>query len=166
MNVKLKGNEVELQGNMPAVGQRLPNVRYVGADLSEGDLASHKGQAVVLFSVPSVDTGVCATETRTFNQRLAGMGAAGLVISADLPFALKRFCGAEGITHVKAASDFRFRDMDKLGVRMANGPLAGLLARVVFVIDGEGVLRYVQVVPEVGTEPDYDAVLAEVRKFV
>ncbi|HMN06595.1 MAG TPA: thiol peroxidase [Flavobacteriales bacterium] len=166
MSTKFKGNEVKLQGTLPNNGEEAPNVRFVATDLAEGDLAGLKGQVVVLFSVPSVDTGVCATETRTFNQRLAGMGAVGLAISADLPFAHKRFCAAEGIDNVRAVSDFRFRDMDKYGVRMADGPLAGLLARVVFVVDKQGVLRYTQVVPEVTTEPDYEAVLAEVKQLL
>lgn len=166
MNTKFKGTEVKLQGSLPQTGGPAPDVRYVGSDLSEGTLSGLKGKVVVLFSVPSVDTGVCATETRTFNQRLAGMGAVGLAISADLPFALKRFCAAEGIDNVQGVSDFRFRDMDKYGVRMADGPLAGLLARVVFVVGKDGVLRYVQVVPEITTEPDYDAVLAEVGKLL
>jgi thiol peroxidase len=165
MTTKFKGSEVHLQGALPKLGEPVPNIRYVGADLADKQLADLKGRVVVLFSVPSVDTGVCAAETRAFNQKLAGNGAAGVVISADLPFALKRFCGAEGIDNVQPASDFRFREMDKLGVRMADGHLAGLLARVVFVLDKEGVLRYTQVVPEVTTEPDYDAVLAEVAKL-
>lgn len=166
MNTKFKGSEVHLQGSLPKVGEAVPNIRFVGTDLAEGDLAGLKGKPVVLFSVPSVDTGVCAAETRAFNKRLSGMGAAGVAISQDLPFALNRFCAAEGIDNVQAVSDFRFRDMDKLGVRMTDGPLAGLLARVVFVIDKEGVLRYSQVVPEVTTEPDYEAVLAEARKLL
>lgn len=166
MNTKFKGSEVHLQGSLPKVGVAVPNIRFVGTDLAEGDLAGLKGKPVVLFSVPSVDTGVCAAETRAFNKRLSGMGAAGVAISQDLPFALNRFCAAEGIDNVQAVSDFRFRDMDKLGVRMTDGPLAGLLARVVFVIDKEGVLRYTQVVPEVTTEPDYEAVLAETRKLL
>lgn len=166
MTTKFKGNEVKLQGNLPQAGQPAPEVHYVQADLSVGKLSDLKGRVVVLFSVPSVDTGVCATETRTFNQRLAGMGATALAISADLPFALKRFCAAEGIDNVSGVSDFRFREMDNYGVRMADGPLAGLLARVVFVVDKEGALRYTQVVPEITTEPDYDAVLAEVKKLL
>ena len=166
MSTKFKGTDVKLQGTMPKQGDAVPNVRFVGTDLAETDLASLKGKVVVLFSVPSVDTGVCAAETRSFNERLSGMGASGVAISADLPFALKRFCAAEGIENIQGASDFRFRDMDKLGVRMTDGPLAGLLARVVFVIDKEGVLRYTQVVPEITTEPDYDTVLAEAKKLM
>ncbi|MEO8733395.1 MAG: thiol peroxidase [Flavobacteriales bacterium] len=166
MKTKFKGADVKLQGSMPEIGSAVPNVRFVGTDLKEGDLAGLKGKPVVLFSVPSVDTGVCAAETRSFNERLSGMGALGVAISEDLPFALKRFCAVEGIDNVQGASDFRYRDMDKLGVRMVDGPLAGLLARVVFVIDKEGILRYTQVVPEVTTEPDYDTVLAEAKKLL
>lgn len=166
MSTKFKGTEVKLNGHLPAIGEAMPNVRFVNSDLSEGDIASLKGKVVVLFSVPSVDTGVCAAETRTFNKHLSGMGATGLAISADLPFALKRFCAAEGIDNVSGASDFRYREMDKLGVRLLDSPLAGLLARVVFVIDKQGILRYTQVVPEITTEPDYDAVLAEVKKVL
>lgn len=144
----------------------MPNVRFVNANLSEQELADLRGNVVVLFSVPSVDTGVCAAETRAFNKHLADLGATGVALSADLPFALGRFCEAEGIDRVKGVSDFRFRDADKLGVRMADGPLAGLLARAVFVVDKEGTLRYTQMVPEVTQEPDYGAVLGEVRKLL
>ncbi|MBS1941437.1 MAG: thiol peroxidase [Bacteroidetes bacterium] len=166
MTTKFKGTEVHLHGHLPAIGQAMPNVRFVNSDLSEGDIAGLKGKVVVLFSLPSVDTGVCAAETRAFNKHLSDLGAAGLALSADLPFVFKRFCEAEGIANVKGVSDFRFRDADKLGVRMADGTLAGLLARVVFVVDKEGVLRYTQVVPEVGTEPDYAAVLGAVKKLL
>lgn len=166
MSTKFKGAEVKLAGELPAVGRPVPDVRYVATDLTEGSLSKLKGQVVVLFSVPSVDTGVCATETRAFNQKLSGMGATGVAISEDLPFALKRFCAAEGIENVHGASDFRYRDMDRFGVRMADGPLAGLLARAVFVIDKEGTLRYTQMVPEITTEPDYDTVLAEAKKLL
>lgn len=166
MTTKFKGTEVHLNGHLPAIGQAMPNVRFVNSDLSEGDVAGLKGKVAVLFSVPSVDTGVCAAETRAFNKHLSDLGAAGVALSADLPFALKRFCEAEGIANVKGVSDFRFRDADKLGVRLQGSPLAGLLARVVFVIDKEGVLRYTQVVPEITTEPDYNSVLAEVKKLL
>ncbi len=166
MNTKFKGSEATMNGELPKVGEAVPDVRYVGADLKEEKLSSLKGNVVVLFSVPSVDTKVCAKETHTFNEKLSALGVRGVAISEDLPFALSRYCAAEGVEHVKAVSDFRYRDMDKFGVRLLDSPLAGLLARVVFVIDKEGVLRYVQVVPELTSEPDYDAVLAEVRKVL
>lgn len=157
---------MHIQGPLPAIGQSVPELRFVRQDLAEGSLKDLVGQVVVLFCLPSVDTGVCAVETRTFNEKLAGMGIPGVVISADLPFALKRFCAAEGIANVQAASDFRYRDMDRFGVRLTDGTLAGLLARVVFIIDRQGVLRYVQLVPDISSEPDYDAVLAEAKKWI
>lgn len=166
MTTNFKGTPVQLKGQLPTVGQAMPDVRFVHQDLAEGGLAALKGEVVVLFSVPSVDTGVCAAETRAFNQHLADAGATGVALSADLPFALGRFCAAEGIDKVKGVSDFRFHDADRLGVRMADGPLAGLLARVVFVVDQQGILRYTQVVPEITQEPDYTAVLNEVKKLL
>lgn len=165
MSTKFKGVEAKMNGELPKIGEVVPDVRYVGADLKEGRLSDQNGEVYVLFSVPSVDTGVCAKEAHTFNEKLSAMHVAGIAISEDLPFALKRYCAAEGVEHVKAVSDFRYRDMDKFGVRLMDSPLAGLLARVVFVIDKDGVLRYVQVVPELTTEPDYEAVLAAVRKL-
>ena len=157
---------MKLKGEMPKVGQAAPEVRYVGSDLSEGSLSKLKGNVVVLFSMPSVDTGVCAAETRAFNQKLSGMGATGVAITEDLPFALKRFCAAEGIENIHGASDFRYRDMDHYGVRMADGPMAGLLARAVFVVDKEGTMRYTEMVPDITVEPNYDTVLAEAKKLL
>ena len=147
-------------GTLPGVGQAAPQLRYVKEDLSNTDLAALKGNVVVLLSVPSLDTGVCATETRTFNQKAAGFGAKVIVISMDLPFAMKRFCSTEGITNVEAASDFRFRDLsDKWGAAFAGDKLQGITARAVWVLDKEGVIRYHELTPELGSEPDYDAAL-------
>lgn len=162
-----KGNPVKLHGELPATGSAAPNIRFVKDDLSEADLASLKGNVVVLFAMPSVDTGICALETKAFNQKIEGLGAMAVAISEDLPFAMKRFCAAEGLQNVVVASDFRYHDMsEKFGVRMVDGPLAGLHARVVFVLDKEGVIRYTQVVPDIVQEPDYDAVLAEVKQLL
>lgn len=162
-----KGNPVKLHGELPATGSAAPNIRFVKDDLSEADLASLKGNVVVLFAMPSVDTGICALETKAFNQKIEGLGAMAVAISEDLPFAMKRFCAAEGLQNVVVASDFRYHDMsEQFGVRMVDGPLAGLHARVVFVLDKEGVIRYTQVVPDIVQEPDYDAVLAEVKKLL
>ncbi len=162
-----KGTPVKLHAALPATGSQAPNIRFVKDDLSEADLDSLKGNVVVLFSMPSVDTGICAMETRAFNKHISGLGATALAISEDLPFAMKRFCAAEGIENVHVASDFRYHDMsEKFGVRMEDGPLAGLHARVVFVLDKDGVIRYTQVVPDITQEPDYDAVITEVKKLV
>lgn len=146
-------------GELPAVGGPAPRLRYVKADRSEASLADHRGQVVVLLMFPSVDTSTCALQTRTFNQKAAASGARILTVTADLPFALKRFCAAEGIDKVETGSDFRYRDADAWGTRLAEGPLAGVLGRVTFVVDKEGVLRYREVSPELGSEPDYEAAL-------
>lgn len=147
-------------GTLPQVGAAAPQLRYVKDDLSNAELAELKGQVVVLISVPSLDTGVCATETRTFNQKAAGLGAQVIVISMDLPFAMKRFCSTEGITNVASASDFRFRDLsERWGAAFEGDKLQGITARAVWVIDKEGVVRYHELTPEVGSEPNYDAAL-------
>lgn len=147
-------------GTLPQVGTAAPQLRFVKQDRSNADLASLKGDVVILLSVPSLDTGVCATETRTFNQKAAGLGAKVLVMSMDLPFAMKRFCDTEGITNVEPASDFRFRDLsEKWGAAIAEGPMQAVTARAVWVIDKEGVIRYHELTPELGSEPDYDAAL-------
>ncbi|MFT3886541.1 MAG: thiol peroxidase [Flavobacteriales bacterium] len=157
----------KLHGTIPTVGSAAPRLRFVKQDRSNAALADLKGNVVVLLSVPSLDTGVCATETRTFNQKAAGIGAVVLVMSMDLPFAMKRFCAAEGITNVETGSDFRFRDMSTdWGVAIAEGPMEATLARAVWVIDKEGVIRYHELVPELGNEPQYDAALEAAKKLL
>jgi thiol peroxidase len=147
-------------GTLPGVGAAAPQLRFVKQDRTDADLASLKGHVVVLLSVPSLDTGVCATETRTFNQKAAGLGAHVLVVSMDLPFAMKRFCDTEGITNVHTGSDFRYRDLsEKWGAAIAEGPMQAITCRAVWVIDKEGTIRYHELTPELGSEPDYDAAL-------
>lgn len=146
-------------GQLPVIGSPAPRLRYVKTDRTEGSLADLRGEVVVLLMFPSVDTSTCALETRTFNKLATGLGARVLAVTADLHFALKRFCAAEGIDHVEAGSDFRYRDADAWGTRIAEGAMAGVLGRVSFVIDREGVVRYCEVTPELGSEPDYDAAL-------
>jgi thiol peroxidase len=153
-------------GSLPAIGSPAPPLRYVKNDRTEASLADHKGNVVVLLMFPSVDTGVCATETRTFNRKATGLGAIMLAVTADLPFALGRFCAAEGITNVETGSDFRHRDADAWGTRIAEGGLAGVLGRVSFVIDREGVVRFCEVTPELGSEPNYEAVLNAARELL
>lgn len=147
-------------GVLPQVGSVAPQLRFVKQDRTNADLAALKGEVVVLLSVPSLDTGVCATETRTFNQKAAGLGAKVLVMSMDLPFAMKRFCDAEGIINVEPASDFRFRDLSETwGAAIAEGPMQATTCRAVWVVDKAGVIRYHELTPELGSEPDYDAAL-------
>lgn len=154
-------------GPLPQSGTTAPELRFVRQDRTDGSLAELRGQVVILLAFPSVDTGVCATETRTFNQKAAGLGVRVLSISQDLPFALKRFCAAEGIELVEAVSDFRHRDAAlQWGAAIAEGPMAGLLGRITWVIDKEGMVRYVEVTPELGAEPDYDAALNAAKSLL
>jgi thiol peroxidase len=131
-----------------------------GADLGAVSSDQFSGKPVLLNIFPSVDTPVCATSVRTFNERAAGSGATVVNVSKDLPFAQKRFCGAEGIENVTTASAFRDSFGEDYGVTIADGPMAGLLARAVVVIDADGNVAYTELVPEIAHEPDYDAALA------
>jgi len=164
-NVTLKGNPVRLSGSLPKVGSQAPDFTLVKQDLSQVSKKDLAGKTVVLLTVPSLDTPVCAIETRKFNEKAASIpGVTVLVASADLPFAIKRFCAAEGIQNVHGVSDVRDRDFGKRwGVGIADGPLAGVNARAAFVLDPKGNLKYAALVPEIAQEPDYDAILAAAR---
>jgi thiol peroxidase len=159
----LRGNPVSTAGDLPAIGST-PSFTLTKADLSEvsaGDLA---GKNVVLNIFPSVDTPVCANSVRTFNQRAGELeNTIVLCVSADLPFAQKRFCGAEGIENVEVASTFRSDFGQSFGVQLAEGPMKGLMARAVVVLDPQGKVSYTELVPEIAQEPDYDAALASLR---
>lgn len=156
-----QGDPVTTNGSLPETGSKAPAFELVGTDLSAVTSADVAGKRVVLNIFPSVDTGVCADSVRKFNE-LAGKleNTAVICASKDLPFALGRFCGAEGLENVTSASAFRTDFGDDYGVRMTDGPLAGLLARSVVVLDENGVVLHSQLVPEIGQEPDYDAAVA------
>jgi len=159
--ITLKGNPVNTVGDLPAVGAAAPAFTLTTTELAERDLAAYAGKTVVLNIFPSVDTPVCATAVRRFNQLAAEKDAIVLCISADLPFAQARFCGAEGIENVETLSAFRHPSFgEDYGVRMIDGPLAGLFGRAVVVIDGDGNVKYTELVPEIVQEPDYDAAMA------
>ncbi|HRH77411.1 MAG TPA: thiol peroxidase [Cellvibrionaceae bacterium] len=159
--VTLKGNPFSTVGELPAVGSQAPNFTLVQADLSEITLASLSGKKVVLNIFPSIDTPTCALSVRTFNESAANLANTQvLCVSADLPFAGKRFCGAEGIERVATASSFRSDFGSRYGVAFANGPLAGLLSRSVVVIDEQGKVLYTEQVAETADEPNYTAALA------
>lgn len=156
-----QGNPVSVSGNLPAVGEKLPSFTATGTDLGTVDNASVAGKRVVFNIFPSVDTGVCAASVRRFNELAAGLDNTEVVcVSRDLPFAMARFCGAEGIENVSSASDFRHGFGEAFGVVQTDGPLAGLLARAVVVADAEGTVVHSQLVDEITTEPDYDAAIA------
>ena len=161
-NITLKGNPIHTNGELPAVGSNAPDFSLVGKDLSDITLASFSGKKKLLNIVPSLDTGVCATSTRKFNNAMASKNdAVALVISADLPFAMNRFCSTEGIDNVISLSMMRSRNFAKdYGVLITDGPLAGVCARAVVVLDEDNKVIYSQLVPEIGEEPNYDAALA------
>ncbi|WP_454966064.1 thiol peroxidase, partial [Arachnia propionica] len=160
-DITLDGTPVHTHGSLPTVGTKAPGFTLVGNDLSPIALADFAGSRLILNIFPSVDTGICATSVRTFNERAAGLeNTKVLCISRDLPFAQARFCGAEGIENVTVASDFRTTFGETYGVTMINGPLEGLLARAVVVLDEKGNVTHSQLVPEIKQEPDYEAALA------
>ena len=158
----LKGTPVNLAGELPAVGSTAPDFKLVAGDLSDVTLASYAGKKKLLNIVPSLDTDVCATSTKKFNKAMAAKSdAVAMVISADLPFASSRFCGAEGIENVVNLSMMRSRNFGKdYGVLIEDGPLAGITARAVVVLDADNKVLYTQLVPEITQEPDYDSALA------
>ena len=156
-----RGEIVDVKGNLPVVGQKAPEFSLTADDLGEIQLADFAGQNLVLNIFPSIDTPTCATSTRRFNEELASLdNTAVLCVSADLPFAQKRFCGSEGLDRVKTASTFRSTFSDDYGVTVLTGIRRGLTARVVVVIDPAGIVKHVELVEEVSTEPDYEAILA------
>src|SRR6478736_7451463 len=156
---RLGDAEVHTVGELPAVGDVAPEFTLTGSDLH--DVTLPHGTRVVLNIFPSIDTGVCAASVRRFNELAAGLEDTTVIcVSADLPFALRRFCGAEGIEDVVTASTFRSSFGHDYGVTMADGGMRGLLARTVVVIDASGVVTHVEVVPSIGQEPDYDAAIA------
>lgn len=160
--VTLRGNAVEVAGTLPVVGHTAPALSLTGGDLADVGLAAFAGKKKILNIFPSVDTPTCATSVRKFNEKAAAReGVAVLCISADLPFAQKRFCGAEGIEGVVNLSTFRNPDFaEAWGVKLASGPLAGLTARAVVVLDENDQVLHSELVAEIGSEPDYDAALA------
>ena len=160
--ITLRGNPINTVGELPSVGSPAPAFSLTGADMGAVSNEQFSGKPVVLNIFPSVDTPVCATSVRTFNERVAGGGVTVVNVSKDLPFAQTRFCGAEGIENVTTASAFRDSFGEDYGVSIADGPMAGLLARAVVVIGAAGNVAYTELVPEIAHEPNYDAALAAV----
>lgn len=159
--ITIKGTPVNTIGNLPSVGSTAPDATFVKSDMSEISLKDLKGKRVVLNIFPSIDTGTCAMSVRHFNKDAATFeNAVVLAVSADLPFAAGRFCAAEGIENVMTASVFRNPDFAKdYGVLITDGPLKGLLARSVVVLDADGKVMYTELVPELTNEPDYDGTM-------
>ena len=160
--ITLKGNEIHTNGELPAVGSQAADFKLVDAELGDKRLADYAGQKKLLNIVPSLDTPVCATSTKKFNEAAAGRdNVVMLVISADLPFAMGRFCSGEGIDKVLPLSMMRSRNFAKdYGVLIEDGPLAGITARAIVILDESDKVVYTELVPEIGQEPDYDKALA------
>ncbi|WP_396153371.1 thiol peroxidase [Flavobacterium sp.] len=160
--ITLGGNPIHTNGELPKVGSKAPDFQLVKTDLSLASLADFAGSRLVLNIFPSIDTGVCATSVRTFNQKASTLdNTKVLCISRDLPFAQKRFCGAEGIENVENLSDFKNGSFgENYGLTITDGPLAGLHSRVVIVVDENGVITHAEQVPEIAQEPNYEMALA------
>ncbi|EGK12119.1 thiol peroxidase [Kingella kingae] len=159
--VTFKGTPVEVQGTLPQVGQTAPDFTLTATDLSDKTLADFAGKRKILNIFPSIDTGVCATSVRKFNEHAANLNnTVVLCIAADLPFAFARFCGAEGIENVVSLSSFRSTFGADYGVNLAGSPLRGLTTRAVVVLDENNQVLHAELVAEIGQEPNYDAALA------
>jgi thiol peroxidase len=160
--ITLKGNPVNTSGKLPEKGKKAPDFILVKSDLGNMSLSELKGKKVILNIFPSLDTSVCATSVRKFNQLAAGkQGTVVLAISKDLPFAHGRFCSTEGITNVITLSGFRDTKFgSEYGLLISDGPMAGLYSRCVVVVDENGIVKFTQQVPEITQEPDYDSALA------
>ena len=159
--ISFKGGEVNTIGALPSKGTQAPNFTLVSGQLSEVSLADYKGKTIVLNIFPSLDTGVCAASVRKFNQEAVKLNnTVVLAVSADLPFAAGRFCTAERIENVTPVSVFRSPEFGKdYGVLMTDGPLKGLLARAVVIIDPKGNISYIELVPEITQEPNYQTAI-------
>jgi thiol peroxidase len=159
-NITLGGNPIHTSGSLPAVGSKAPDFKLTAGDLKDLSLADFKGKKKVLNIVPSLDTPTCATSTRKFNADAGKLpNVAVLVISADLPFASKRFCTTEGLANVTPLSTFRSSFAKDWGIAIVDGPLAGVTGRAVVVLDENDKVTYVQLVPEIKQEPDYEGAL-------
>ena len=160
--ITLRGNPIHTAGDLPKVGEKAPDFKLTGSDLKDVSLATFAGKKKILNIVPSLDTPTCATSTRHFNEDAGKLAnTVVLVISNDLPFAQKRFCTTEGLANVVPLSELRTRDFGAdYGVRLSDGPLAGLLSRAVVVIDEHDKVVYTEQVPEIAQEPDYQKALA------
>ncbi len=159
--VTLKGNPLQTSGELPAIGQKAPDFSLTKTDLSDVSLKDFSGKKLILNIFPSVDTPTCAASVRAFNEKASKIpNTKVLCISADLPFALGRFCGAEGLKDVIPVSEFRKHQFgESYGLRILSGPLAGLLARSVVVLDEEGKVIHTELVSEIANEPNYEKAL-------
>jgi len=162
--VTLNGTPFNTNGELPKVGEMAPDFNLKKVDLSSTNLSDFKGANLILNIFPSIDTATCATSVRTFNKRASELENTKVVcVSRDLPFAQKRFCGAEGIDNVMTASDFATGEFGKhYGLELENGPLAALHARAIVVVDTNGIVKYTELVADIASEPNYDSAIAAI----
>lgn len=162
--ITFKGNPIHTIGNLPEVGKDAQEFTMVSGDLSEKNLADYTGKRVVLNIFPSIDTGICAASARKFNEEASTLDNTVVInVSRDLPFALSRFCAAEGLNNVETLSDFRGNFGEDYGVTLSDSPLKGLLSRAVVVLDEKAKVIYTEQVPEIGQEPNYEAAIASLK---
>lgn len=160
-NITLKGNAVQTIGDLPEIGDQLKDFRLINENLEEKTLKDYHGKRIIFNIFPSIDTGICAESARKFNVEAGTLNNAVVInVSKDLPFALGRFCAAEGLNHVESLSDFRGNFGEEYGVMMTDSPMQGLLSRAVIVADENGKVIYTEQVPEIAQEPDYQNALA------
>ena len=158
--IKLKGNEIKTLGDLPGTGSGIKDFALVNENLEVKVLEDYNGKRKIFNIFPSIDTGVCAASARKFNEEAGNLNNAVVInVSKDLPFALGRFCAAEGLDHVETLSDFRGSFGDQYGVTIMDGPMKGLLSRAVIVTDENNNVLYTEQVPEITTEPNYEAAL-------
>lgn len=162
--ITLAGNSINTIGELPKIGEIAKDFVLVAADLSEKSLADFKGKKVILNFFPSIDTGVCATSTRKFNEKASSLENTLVInISKDLPFALSRFCASEGLESVINLSDFRGQTSKDYGLEIIDGPLKGLFSRAVVILDEESKVIYTEQVSEIKQEPDYEKALSTLK---
>ncbi len=162
--ITLKGNEINTIGNLPALGTTIKDFCLVDLQLNEKTLSNFAGKKKVINIFPSIDTGVCAASARNFNEEAAKLENTVIInVSKDLPFALGRFCAAEGLNNVETLSDFRGNFGENYGVTIIDSPMKGLLSRAVIVVDEDNNVVYTEQVPEITTEPNYDAALEALK---
>jgi thiol peroxidase len=163
--ITFKGNPINTAGDLPKVGAKAPDFSLTKTDLSDVSLKDFNGKKIVLNIFPSIDTAVCQASTRKFNEELNKLSdTVVLCVSKDLPFALNRFCGAEGLKNVIPASELRDESFSKnYNVKITDGPLKGLFSRSVVVLDAQGNVKYTEQVPEIAQEPNYQAAIAALK---
>lgn len=163
-NITLKGNPIHTIGNLPEVGSKVKDFKLVNEKLEVKTLSDYLGKKIILNIFPSIDTGVCASSARKFNEQVVSLENTVVInISKDLPFALGRFCAAEGLDNIDTLSDFRGSFGEDFGVTIIDSPLQGLLSRAVVIVDENGKVVYTEQVPEIGQEPDYEKALQYVK---